>query len=67
MITYCKNCLYPETKQDLTFNENGVCSACDYLKIKDTIDWVQKRKELEKILPHDENVRSKLKSLENLI
>lgn len=56
MITYCKNCLYPETKQDLTFNENGVCSACNYLKIKDTIDWVQKRKELEKIL---EKFRSK--------
>ena len=56
MITYCKNCLYPETKQDLTFNENGVCSACSYLKIKDTIDWVQKRKELEKIL---EKFRSK--------
>jgi len=56
VITYCKNCLYPETKQDLTFNENGVCSACNYLKIKDTIDWVQKRKELEKIL---EKFRSK--------
>ena len=28
MVSYCATCLYPETKPDLQFNENGVCSAC---------------------------------------
>ncbi len=49
MIRYCKNCLYPETKQDLALDKNGICSACDYVKIKDTVDWTARRKELEKV------------------
>ena len=49
MIHYCKNCLYPETKQDLSFDENGICSACNFVKIKDTTDWNTRREELEKI------------------
>ena len=56
MIRYCKNCLYPETKQDLSFDKNGICSACNYVKIKDTIDWGKRRKELGIIL---EKFRSK--------
>jgi len=49
MIRYCKNCLFPETKQDLTLDENGICSACNYVKIKGTIDWETKWKELKNI------------------
>ena len=49
MTRYCRNCLYPETKQDLTLDKNGICSACNYVKIKDTTDWNARRKDLEKI------------------
>jgi N-acetyl sugar amidotransferase len=49
MIRYCKNCLFPETKQDLTLDENGICSACNYVKIKETIDWKTKWQELTNI------------------
>ena len=36
---YCKKCLYPETKQDLWFDKNGICSA--YLAFDDRkeINW----------------------------
>lgn len=43
-MRYCKNCLFPETKPDLFFNEEGICSACFSADLKETIDW-DKRKE----------------------
>jgi len=50
MIRYCKNCLYPDTKPELKFDENGICDACRSFKLKEKIDWNQRRKELKKIL-----------------
>ena len=44
---YCSKCLYPETKPQLEFNENGICSACTSALIKDKIDWDARRIELE--------------------
>jgi len=49
MIQYCKNCVYPETKPDLTLDENGICDACRFLKVKDTTNWELRRKELSEI------------------
>jgi N-acetyl sugar amidotransferase len=55
-MRYCKKCVYPDTKPQLKFDENGVCDACRYADEKERIDWVARRKELEKIL---EQYRSK--------
>jgi len=49
-LKYCKKCLYPETKPDLGFDENGVCDACAYELEQNSIDWNQRRKELENII-----------------
>lgn len=50
-IIYCKKCLFPETKPDLSFNENGVCSACISSELKDQgIDWDLRKLEFEKII-----------------
>lgn len=49
-MKYCKKCLYPDTKPQLEFNEEGVCSACINFAKKDNIDWNEKREELEEIL-----------------
>ena len=49
-MKYCKNCLFPDTKPELEFNEKGICSACVYAEEKETIDWSSRRKELENIL-----------------
>ena len=49
-MKYCKNCLYPDTKPQLEFNNNGICSACTNNKLKETIDWNKKGNELKQIL-----------------
>ena len=49
-MKYCKKCLYPDTKPQLIFDENGVCSACVNADLKEEIDWNEKRRELSRIL-----------------
>ena len=49
-MKYCKKCFFPNTKPELSFDENGVCDACKYAEQKEKIDWDARRKELEKIL-----------------
>jgi N-acetyl sugar amidotransferase len=55
MIKYCKNCVYPATKRDLTLDENGICDACRFLNIKKEIDWDGRKAELKKILEQYRN------------
>ncbi len=49
-MNYCKRCLYPDTKPQLVFDENGICSACKNHELKEKIDWKSKEKELKEIL-----------------
>jgi len=50
-LKYCNNCLFPETKPDLFFNNEGVCSACVASEIKDkNIDWEQREKDFFSII-----------------
>jgi len=49
-MKYCKNCLFPDTKPELEFDENGICSACISAQKKEKIDWSSRRKELSDIL-----------------
>ena len=48
-MKHCKKCLYPDTKPELNLDEDGVCNACRSAEEKEKIDWVARRKELEKI------------------
>jgi len=50
-IRYCTNCLFPETKPDLAFNEAGVCSACTAAEEKNKgIDWEERRQQFFEII-----------------
>jgi N-acetyl sugar amidotransferase len=49
-MRYCKKCLYPDTKPHLTFNEDGVCSACTNYDDRKNIDWDKRKQELRDIL-----------------
>ena len=50
-IRYCKKCLFPETKPDLAFNFEGICSACTSAESKDlSIDWETRKKDFFKIV-----------------
>ncbi|RYY57881.1 MAG: N-acetyl sugar amidotransferase [Chitinophagaceae bacterium] len=51
-MKYCTRCLFPETKPDLFFDEQGVCSACVAAEEKTQIDWEQRRKDFFKIIEH---------------
>ena len=55
-MKYCKNCLYPDTKPGLKFDEDGICSACKNINLKESIDWGKRREELKELL---EKYRSK--------
>lgn len=55
-MRYCKLCLYPETKPDLSFDEHGVCNACLNYQYRDTVDWDQRKDEFLRVV---EKYRSK--------
>jgi len=54
-MRYCKKCVYPDTKPQLNLNANGICDACRSAEEKEKIDWVARKKELEKILEQYRN------------
>ncbi len=56
-MRYCAQCLYPDTKPDLSFDAHGVCDACRSWETKhEGIDWHTRRQEFEELL---ERYRSK--------
>jgi len=55
MIKYCRHCVYPETKPDLSLGENGICDACRFVDVKDTTNWDLRRKELAEIFEKFKN------------
>jgi N-acetyl sugar amidotransferase len=52
-IKYCKKCLFPETKPDLAFNDEGICSACIAAENKYLgVDWEEREEEFKKIIDY---------------
>ena len=49
-IEYCKECVTPNTRPSINFNEKGVCSACEMSKTKIKINWDERKNNLKKIL-----------------
>ena len=54
IVKYCRKCLFPDTKPDLYFDEDGVCDACRTAERKhghaDSIDWESRAKKFDEIL-----------------
>lgn len=48
-MKYCKKCVMPDTRPGITFNEEGVCSACQNFERRKDIDWDARWKEFETI------------------
>ena len=52
-LEHCINCVFPNTKPDLSFNDEGLCSACQSaFKKDDGIDWNKRKKEFFEIVEH---------------
>ena len=45
----CKQCIQPDTRPGIFFNENGICGACIWEDEKRKIDWDLREKELQEI------------------
>jgi len=50
MLTYCKQCVMPDTKPDLQLDNKGVCNACRSYEKRKEVDWDARHKELLLIL-----------------
>ena len=49
-VKYCTNCTISNQRPRITFNSEGVCSACQYAKIKQNqINWLEREKELKEL------------------
>ncbi|WP_415323332.1 N-acetyl sugar amidotransferase [Candidatus Pelagibacter sp. Uisw_127] len=64
-VEFCKNCVISNqrpsstveftqkntsNKHSIHFNENGICSACEFHKVKEKIDWIEREKQLIELL-----------------
>lgn len=48
-VRYCRRCVISNQRPRITFDKDGVCSACRFAEVKATqIDWVAREKELQK-------------------
>jgi N-acetyl sugar amidotransferase len=45
-IRFCKRCVVSNQRPRIVFDEEGVCSACKYIDIKNDVDWSGRDKEL---------------------
>ena len=48
-MNYCKRCVLPDTKPGLTFDEQGICSACRFVESKKKIDWETRQNKLREL------------------
>jgi len=48
-IKFCARCVVSNQRPRIQFDENGVCGACAYTDIKNSIDWKTREKELVKL------------------
>lgn len=46
-MKYCTKCTMPSTRPGITFNEEGVCAACQSYERRKSIDWEKRYHELE--------------------
>lgn len=45
-VQFCKKCTVSNQRPRIAFDENGVCSACNYMEFKRTTNWAQREAEL---------------------
>ena len=46
-VKFCKKCTVSNQRPRITFDEDGVCSACNYADFKrNKIDWDEREREL---------------------
>lgn len=49
-VFYCTKCVVSNQRPRITFDERGVCSACQHAERKKSINWDERENELHKLL-----------------
>lgn len=50
-LNRCTKCVTPETHETITYDEQGVCSICRQVELKESqIDWDAKKKDLDELV-----------------
>ena len=49
-VFWCKNCLNMSTRPRTKFDGRGWCSACQWMKEKNVVDWPARQDEMKPIL-----------------
>ncbi|MGY9050092.1 hypothetical protein P775_25020 [Puniceibacterium antarcticum] len=50
MLTYCANCVMPDSKPDLQLDAHGVCNACRAYEDRKVVDWGARYQDLLTVL-----------------
>ncbi len=57
-MKFCTKCVMPDTKPELTLDEEGVCDACrSHEKKRTDIDWIEREKEFLEIVSQNKKNR----------
>ena len=48
-MQYCKKCVMPDTRPGISFDKDGICSACHSYARRSEIDWDKRYTELEEL------------------
>lgn len=48
-VCYCKKCTISNQRPRIAFDQEGVCSACNFAEFKNEIDWAKREDELEQL------------------
>ena len=48
-MKYCKKCVMPSTRPGISFNQDGICSACQSFERRKDVNWEKRHKELEEL------------------
>ena len=54
----CKECIQPDTRPGIFFDNEGVCGACIWEHEKKILDWKERELELNKIIDNAKSKRS---------
>src|SRR3989339_23107 len=49
-VKFCKNCTISNQRPRIVFDENGICSACNYNKKKNLINWEERGEKFRALL-----------------
>ena len=49
-MRYCKRCLQPDTRPNITFDENGVCPPCNYSEVVKKLNGMKEEQTSNKLL-----------------